>query len=369
MMLKFVDVPPRAYFSRVLAATVFIALFISAILMLRSPQWIWYAFFCTLAQSLVYSIVCGMLAFASIYQGERWCCKLNPHAKPLVVLGLCIASGLMGEFVGTAIILGFAIPGAPPAVAGASLMSRVLASWVYAPTMALITSFFSLVIYGFDMLLRNLRTTAGKLKEKELQEERLLKLKAEAELKALQARIDPHFLFNTLNSIASLIADEPRKAEEMTEKLSALFRYTLSANRENRVTLEQELHIVRSYLDIEQLRLGARLKAAIECEDGLQQIPIPPLLLQPLVENSVKYAVAGREQGGEIHVRVKRRDGRCLLEVVDDGPGFTSKLGGSGMAIENIRQRLAALYNGDQSFSILRADGRTVIRIEVPIAV
>jgi len=212
-----------------------------------------------------------------------------------------------------------------------------------------------------------LERTASALKEKEIQAERLLKLTAEAELKALQARINPHFLFNTLNSIASLISEDPGKAEEMTEKLSALFRYTLSADRGERVRLEQEIHILRSYIDIEQLRLGPRLRVSVEIDQSLRDLSIPPLLLQPIVENSIKYAVASREEGGDIQIRGSCGGERCILQVVDDGPGFDGQTKGAGFALENIRQRLDNTYGADHRFLISRADGKTTVQIEIPM--
>jgi LytS/YehU family sensor histidine kinase len=223
-----------------------------------------------------------------------------------------------------------------------------------------------LLVFGFEVLKKRLEETVSELKEKELQGERLLKLKAEAELRALQARINPHFLFNTLNSIASLISEDPRTAEEMTEKLSALFRYTLNANRGNCVRLEQELYILRSYLDIEQLRFGPRLRVTFDIEDKLRDLSLPPLILQPIVENSVKYAVAPREQGGEILIRGRDNGDRCLVEVIDDGPGFDGKTKGSGYALESIRQRLAASYGDRHRFEIARMNGRTFVRLEIP---
>ena len=153
----------------------------------------------------------------------------------------------------------------------------------------------------------------------------------------------------------------------MTEKLSALFRYTLNANRGEFVRLEQEIHILRSYIDIEQLRLGSRLKTSFEIDEELLDLEIPPLLLQPIVENSVKYAVAAREEGGRIWIHGGKNGGRCILEVLDDGPGFDGETKGAGYALENIRQRLAASYGAGHGFSIMRAEGKTIVRIEVPM--
>jgi sensor histidine kinase YesM len=282
---------------------------------------------------------------------------------------MAIPCGILGQFFGSAILIQFHLIGLPrPMSPSATFLHKLTATWIYAPIFVLLTATFMLTIYGFELMKLRLEKTASALKEKELQEERLLKLKAEAELRALQARINPHFLFNTLNSIASLISEDPQKAEEMIEKLSALFRYTLIADRSERVPLVQELHILLSYIDIEKLRLGPRLRVSFDIEEDLRDLRIPPLLLQPIVENSIKYAVASREDGGGILVRIRRNGTRCRFQVIDDGPGFSREPQGTGYALENIRQRLVASYGNRQNFSIARDGGNTIVQFECPMA-
>jgi len=368
-MLRPVNVNPRTFIAKALFFNVAIALFVTLVLMMRADALSWMEFRIILYHSVIYTFACGSVTSAAFYFGQRLFIGYRTVARLLIVLSVCILTGALGHFTGSSIIALFRLRGLAVSLpADASFVARVGATWIYAPLMIALTATFGLAIYGFEMLLSNLEETAGRLKEKELQEERLLKLKAEAELKALQARINPHFLFNTLNSIASLIAEDPAKAEEMTEKLSVLFRYTLAANRRESVGLEQELHIVRSYLDIERLRLGERMRVSIEMEDGLQELSIPPLLLQPLVENSVKYAVAPREEGGNIWISARRIGNRCLMEVADDGPGFAGDSIGSGHGLENIRQRLAMTYGDAHRFSIICSGNRTAVQIEIPIS-
>ncbi len=367
-MLRLFEAPPRKFLARAFIYNLFISIFVAGLLMLRSDTLSWVEFYFILVPSFVYTFACGTLTTAAMYFGERWSGGVTVPVRILVLLGLGLLSGALGEFTGSAILILLQLKG-PPGIPSFSIpfWRRVAATWVYVPLFALITVSFLFVIYGFELMKKRLARTASALKEKELQAERLLKLTAEAELKALQARINPHFLFNTLNSIASLISEDPKKAEEMTEKLSALFRYTLSANRRERVPLEQELHILRSYIDIEQLRLGSRLRASIDVDQGLRDLSVPPLLLQPIVENSVKYAVAAREQGGSILIRGHQSGNRCILEVIDDGPGFDGQTKGAGYALENIRQRLNTTYGAEHRFSISRAEGKTIVQIEVPM--
>ncbi len=366
MMLRLTDGSHRKFLSRAFVYNLFISVFIAGLLMLRSDALSWREFYLTLVPTLVYTFVCGTLTTAAMYLSERWCCGPRAGLQIMALVGLGVLAGTLGEFVGSAILILLGARGPAGGSPSAPFWQRVGATWIYTPLFAFVTLSFLFMVYGFELMRKRLAATASALKEKELQAERLLKLTAEAELKALQARINPHFLFNTLNSIAALISEDPRKAEEMTEKLSALFRYTLNANRGELVRLDQEIHIVRSYFDIEQLRLGPRLKSFIEIEEGLQSQNIPPLLLQPIVENSVRYAVAAREEGGRIWVRGSRIGGRCILEVIDDGPGFDGETKGAGYALENIRQRLATNYGAAHEFVISRVDGRTIVRIAVP---
>jgi two-component system LytT family sensor kinase len=142
----------------------------------------------------------------------------------------------------------------------------------------------------------------------------------------------------------------------------------LIADRSERVPLEQELHILLSYIDIEKLRLGPRLRVSFDIEEDLRDLRIPPLLLQPIVENSIKYAVASREDGGGILVRIRRNGIRCRFQVIDDGPGFSREPQGTGYALENIRQRLVASYGNRQNFSIARDGGNTIVQFECPMA-
>ncbi|MDZ7319969.1 MAG: histidine kinase, partial [candidate division KSB1 bacterium] len=173
----------------------------------------------------------------------------------------------------------------------------------------LLVVFFSLLsafgIYAYFMIKEKLENTAVALREKHLQTERLEKLKAAAELSALQATIQPHFLFNTLNSIAALIREEPKLAEDTIEKLAELFRYVLNANRREWIQLGEEIEIVRNYLEIEKLRLGERLRYHIDVDENLLALPVPALLIQPLVENSIKHGIGTLEEGGEILISAK----------------------------------------------------------------
>jgi len=208
---------------------------------------------------------------------------------------------------------------------------------------------------------------AAQLKEKELNEERLTRTKMEAELQALQAKINPHFLFNTLNSIASLISENPKAAESTVEKLSELFRYTLKSAEKNTVTVDEELDIVRTYLEIEKVRFGERLQYEIICEDAVREFMIPALIIQPLVENSIKHGIASEVKGGIITVKVVREDGNCLISVIDNGKGVGDAKGETGFGLRSIEERLQLRYGASSSLRLI-PDKQTHFLITIPLS-
>ena len=162
---------------------------------------------------------------------------------------------------------------------------------------------------------------------------------AQAELAALRAQVDPHFLFNALNSIAALIRTRPAEAEEVTQSLADLFRYTLRASKNPTVSLDEELESVRRYLAIEQTRFGKRLEIEIDVPDGLGRAAVPTLILQPLVENAVKHGAARTDGKCRIAIRAEHRGGDMVLRVTDSGPGFDS------IDVEAVMQRGSGLLN------------------------
>lgn len=173
----------------------------------------------------------------------------------------------------------------------------------------------------------------------------------EAELRALRAQVNPHFLFNSLNTIADLIIRDPVKAERMTLRLSSVFRHVLAQADRQFVTLQEEFEFLRNYLDIEQERFGENLQVCFALDPQLAHVPIPTLLLQPLVENALKHGL--RPKGGRTNLRVTAAVGATgiALEVIDDGVGFNAEISStklvgakSGVGLANTRARLQAMY-------------------------
>lgn len=208
----------------------------------------------------------------------------------------------------------------------------------------------------------------------ELRAERAERLKLEAQLAALRAQLDPHLLFNALNTVAALIPGDPAAAERTLLRLSELYRGLLAASRAEQHALERELELCRAYLDIERARFGERLDSSIEVADGVEpgQISVPVLILQPLVENAIRHGLAGRARGGALRVRVRRAGAALELEVADDGVGLgRSSQRGAGLALDTTRQRLELRYGGAASLALEPAPGggtRALLRLPFPLS-
>ncbi len=186
-----------------------------------------------------------------------------------------------------------------------------------------------------------------------------------AQLVELQSRIRPHFLFNTLNSAIALVQVDPARAESVLEDLAELFRVAL-ADASASVTLEEEIELARRYLAIEQIRFGRRLRIVWHLDPEAQAARVPPLLLQPLVENAVRHGVEPNDDGGELEVRTRRRGAEveiCITNTV----GAPSRTAGHGLALRNVRQRLKLMHDVAAHFDIEQTEDRFTLRILVPL--
>jgi LytS/YehU family sensor histidine kinase len=175
----------------------------------------------------------------------------------------------------------------------------------------------------------------------------LERARIEAQLKLLQAQIEPHFLFNTLANLDALIATDPPRARAMLRHLNDYLRAALAAARRDRNTLADEFALLRGYLEVQAMRMGARLRFRLELPERLADMALPPLLLQPLVENAIKHGLEPKVQGGEVSVSARANGAGVVLEVLDTGVGAASPAtAGTGVGLSNLRARLAAAYAG-----------------------
>ncbi len=207
----------------------------------------------------------------------------------------------------------------------------------------------------------------------ELKLEEQKRLLLEARLDALQRQINPHFLFNTLNSIASLARMKPELAREMTVKLANILRALLK-DHDTYVPLSEELKFTDDYLDIEVVRFGAeKLRVEKEIDPRTLAVLVPSILLQPLIENSIKHGLEPRIRGGTVTLRSRLKGDRVLIEVADDGVGMGNRpasalsRNGAGIGMKNVQERLEVLYGSQARFSVVSNPGRgTLVSIEIP---
>jgi len=207
-------------------------------------------------------------------------------------------------------------------------------------------------------------------RERELRTAQIEAQLAQAELQSLQAQIHPHFLFNALNTISSVVYEDARAADTMIVRLSDFLRHSVNASRRQEVTLQEELNFLNLYLDIMRPRFEDRLRVEFEVEPGINDALTPRLILQPLVENSIKYAAD--PDSGQINVVVKaaRENGSLRIEVRDDGPGVIANArdaAGNGVGLANTARRLERLYGRDHEFAIRNGDkGGAMISVKLP---
>jgi signal transduction histidine kinase len=252
---------------------------------------------------------------------------------------------------------------------GALLMCSRLFDFAVVPSAAWLTVAAMVVafpiIHGTEMALRFLH----QVQEKERQEEHLRALATEAELRALKAQINPHFLFNTLNTIAELIHADSEQAEATVERLAEMFRYVLNGSERGLVPLEQELAFLDGYLEIERVRFGDRLRVSREITPEALDVLVPSLVLQPLVENTLQHG-RGADGGIDLGIAIHMHGSRAMIAISDRGPGMPArqKMGeGGGHGLANVDQRLRKTYGDAYGLEIGPNQPRgTIVTLSIP---
>lgn len=239
--------------------------------------------------------------------------------------------------------------------------------WARAQFAAIVALVVGIGVLGYRVLRSDLESTTLELRNRQLEEERARKLAVEAQLASLESHVRPHFLFNTLNTISSLIPENPEQAESLVGKLATLLRFSLDSNHHRLSSLERELQIVCDYLEIERARYGERLRYDIDVPAEHRSAEVPALALQTLVENSIKHAVATRLSGAQIRLSAYPR-GECLvLEVSDDGPGFSVAEIRPGHGLDNLQRRTAALFGPKAGLYVSRSGDYTSVLLRLPL--
>jgi len=288
--------------------------------------------------NMVFSHCIGFLVLLIVHAGWSafWPAQKPARAPMLGVVAVAVVGGWLGGSALASLFLG--LPWTAGRSAGAALGVTVVAGIIG-------TWFFW-----------------NRHRAAEMERQRI-----EAQLKMLQAQIEPHFLFNTLANLDALIQTDPRRARAMLGHLNDYLRATLAATRRERSTLADEFALLRGYLEVQGMRMGERLRFRLELPESLAQADLPPMLLQPLVENSLKHGLEPKVEGGEVKVTAREEGDLLVLEVADTGLGNSNgSTAGSGVGLANVRERLAAAYEGAKVEAGVNPAGGYTVTLSIP---
>ncbi len=317
--------------------------------------------FCNLGIMLRLLIIVNLLCIAAAAvrssgsDGWEQFLLISAVAQPVIILSLLVFCALRRLLNKLNYWRGVAAIFALEAMIGAGFwfllqsvlpFSQPIALWQYAFFFAFATS---VVLLYFDLRARSLSPAL-----------------TEARLQALQARIRPHFLFNTINAVLSLIRAEPKRAERMLEDMSDLFRVLMADNRKL-VPLADEIELCRKYLEIEQIRLGDRLVVTWHIHDMPKLAMVPPLILQPLVENAVYHGIEPREGVGEVVIDIEPKGKQFFIRLTNPFNGGSSNASGNRMAIANIRERLQLHFDAEARLTADVLKDKYVVTIVMPV--
>jgi len=300
-----------------------------------------------------------------------WLCRRSPFDRqswpktvPVHVVGGLIVSAVHGVLCALAAMLQGWVTGAPTPFG--SEVHKVLANRTH----------FNLAVYAVMVCAWHAWDYHRRYREREAQAAELETRLAQAQLQALRMQLNPHFLFNTLNAVSSLMLKDVNLANRVIARLGELLRLTLEINNDQEVPLQQELELLRRYIEIEQIRFGDLLQVKMEVEPATLDATVPNLILQPLVENAIRHAIEPQATGGKIELRSVRSKGSLLLQVSDHGPGLNSQPSATDekssqarerIGLSNTRQRLQKLYGDRQSFELVaNPSGGMTANITIP---
>lgn len=300
--------------------------------------------------NLLISLSIGFSIYGTIWLGFRFLGHRLPSALIVpggIAFGLCLGLGIGGAILAGDVTWFFRDDDASPLILGV---------------------IFGVAATAAFRLLGNLLDVRARLEEAERIALERDKAMAEAELRVLQAQIEPHFLFNTLANVGALVRSDPDRAEALLERLTSLLRTSLARTRSGSSTISAELSVVRDYLEIQTLRMGGRLHYEIEIGAALDDVEIPPLLVQPLVENAVLHGIEPRSAPGSVRIEVSRVAGRIDITVDDDGVGLDAGSAPAGTGLANVRERLRAIHGNEASLELLeRAGGGVRAQLSLPV--
>jgi hypothetical protein len=333
-----------------LAAWGVLGLLLAALLVLAAPfGWI---------EAVVFGVPLGVL-FGFMGLASFWVCQAAPlTGGPLRAFGMQLLAGVVSGVMwlaagrGLALILerGGVFPGLVSRQAGAAPLLLGLGVALY-----LLAAALHYMIVGFE---------ASRALERRALEFEIAS--REAELRALRAQIHPHFLFNSLNSINALIASRPEEARQLCVRLADFLRRSLTVGSRETISLAEELDLAEQLLSIETVRFGDRLSRAVRADDAARACPVPPLVLQPLVENAVTHGVAQTLEGGEIRIEAERRGAELRIAVVNPRDPDAPRRRGTGIGLQNVRRRLFALHGEAAEVRVLPGESSFRVELRLP---
>lgn len=311
-----------------------------------------------LVDSLIHSAIYGItFGLAMPYLAERWIRFRFPWSLILVLVSLG-GLALLTTFAVQTCLLAFSL----------ITTERFRPEFGYkAVSVFVIALIIALAVWGYERIYGEIRDAKLALQTYQLEKERALTLLTEARLTALESKLHPHFLFNTLNSISALIPEQPILAEEMIQRLSALLRMSLDARERSSISLREEILRVLDYCEIERIRLGERLNVSVNIPSELESTTIPAMIIQPLVENSIKYAISPSAHGGRILISARRLNDTLMISMFDSAPVFNLDEVPVGHSIDNLRSRLTALFQDSASVAVSAVDGGKEVRLTMPL--
>jgi two-component system sensor histidine kinase AlgZ len=299
--------------------------------------------------TLVFSVGAGFSAY--------YLCRSNPlgERSPAAILLSVSTSAVLAGFMWVGILQGWNAFGTvfgTDVTIGSSLTALLFALGV--------------LLYGLLVAVNYLVAEASRARNAERRELESKLMARDAELRMLRTQIDPHFLFNSLNSISALTSMDPKGAREMTLRLSDFFRQSLGMDAHRKVTLEQEMVLNRHFLAIEKVRFGERLVHEEAIEKGALACLVPPMIVQPLVENAVKHGIGQLPEGGLVLVAAWRSGSRLKITVSNAMDEGAPARRGNGLGLRNVRERLACAYGHEASVDWKKEDGRFIVEISMP---
>lgn len=297
-------------------------------------------------------LVLGMaVSLSRIAQGDRWHQRFKWGVAPRRMTDMLLALPLLAFCSGVMAVAGMVV---------------VLSAARKEPLLLLVVAALLYVTVAAGKLLSDAtRYLYFHAREQADAAERARAEASDAQLAALQAQMNPHFLFNALNTIAALVRTDPRAAEATTENLARVLRRTLDRTRKTECTVEDEIDFLRAWLAVERERYGDRLRVDFEIDAEAEALRIPTMTLQPLVENSLKHGIAGKLEGGRVTVRVARDGERLRMAVEDDGAGFPRDPR-EGTGLGNLRRRLETIYGPAAELTIERPATGSRVVVVVP---